>query len=125
MASVSSPSLDRPIQLPALKNCEFGQRAGFNPPIEILTAGGYGILAVITTLAIWAIAVSVSFIGAGFLLAQYYGPGGDLSVMILWFSNSFYLSLICGTILSIYPIIQVASTILNQAKVHWNNAQSK
>lgn len=96
----------------------------FNPPVEYLKAGGYSLLGVITALAIWAISVSIFFIGAGHLLAQYYGPGGDLSVMIQWFSSSFYTSIIGGTLSSIYFIVKTTGPIFKIAQEHWNNAKS-
>jgi len=67
---------------------------------------------------ILAVSVALSFIGAGFLLAQL-NPGGGWENFVSWYGNSLATSLIVGPILSIYPIIKITSPIFAQAKAHW------
>lgn len=86
---------------------------------EKLKAVGYGLLAVITSLAILALCIVASFFGAGFLLAKLYGPG-DLAKGLVWLSHTLYTSLIFGSLFSIYPICKVAQPLLAKAKQYWN-----
>ena len=92
-------------------------------PAEYLKAAAYCAAGVITAGAITAISISIAFIGAGFFLSLYYGPGGDLSVLIKWFSASFYTAAIGGIPASVYLIIKVTGPIFEEAKIHWDRAR--